>query len=308
MWLRRFSTFLLQQPLQGLLLTLCVSFVPLIGMIGIVFAAFVTLCKNIVEGAWFTLVATISLALSIYCFTKVPPETTPIILWVAIAAAVACNVLTYVFAVMLRKQASMSVILQVATLIGVLFISVVHLVYPGIADWWGMQLQPIAEHAQAMVQNAAPGSEARIQAININKYYVTGAVVATLLLQAVLQCIVARWWQAIVYKPGLLQYELHRIRLSQLAGILFILSLFLAYWGNPVVLDIIPVLYTLFAAAGLSVIHYFFKIVPSKTSWFWLSLMYLIIFFSLSTSCLLLAMIALLDIWLDLRKRFKFIT
>jgi hypothetical protein len=44
--------------------------------------------------------------------------------------------------------------------------------------------------------------------------------------------------------------------LSTLAGILFLASLVLAYLGNKVVLDVMPIVYGLFAAAGLSLIHY----------------------------------------------------
>ena len=55
-----------------------------------------------------------------------------------------------------------------------------------------------------------------------------------------------------IYNPGSLRKELHRIRLSQLAGLLFLISMVFSYLGNSVVLDIMPVLYMLFCAAGLS--------------------------------------------------------
>ena len=32
---------------------------------------------------------------------------------------------------------------QIAALVGVLVISVIHLAYPQVADWWGVQLQDI---------------------------------------------------------------------------------------------------------------------------------------------------------------------
>jgi len=44
----------------------------------------------------------------------------------------------------------LSVIIQIAALLGVLLVSVIHLVYPGIADWWGNQLQSYYVQASAM--------------------------------------------------------------------------------------------------------------------------------------------------------------
>jgi hypothetical protein len=308
MWLQRFTNYLLRHRWKAIALTFAITFVPIIGIVGILIAALITLLQGVVFGAIFTAAATLPFIISFY-ISGTQGAALPLVVWAAVGVAVLSNVLTWAFAVMLRRQASWSVILQIAALLGVLVISLVHLAYPGVTEWWATQLQSYYAQAQAvtgMLKNPTPGSSSmQIEAINATKQYATGLIVGAVLFNAILQLMVARWWQAIVFNPGSLHKELRDIRLSQLAGVLFVASLVFCYLGNSVVLDIMPVLYMLFGAAALSLIHYLFGLMKSPTRLFWLSGLYIILIFSLPMSIVLIAMIALADIWLDLRKRFK---
>lgn len=306
---KRFTHYLLEHRLRAVLLTFVFTFIPVIGVLGILFAALVTLRKGIAEGLIVTVAATLPYAIS-FILTGHEPDMLPIVLWAAVGVAVMSNVLTWVFAVLLYRQMTWSGILQVAALMGVLVISVIHLAYPNIADWWGVQLTSYYKQAASAVSGvlsnsvSAP-SESQLESIKLTKNYASGLIVATVLLNAILQAMVARWWEAVVFMPGLLRRELHNIRLSPLAGVLFMLSLVFSYMGNGVVLDMMPILYMLFAGAGLSVIHYYFALMVSPTRLFWIAMLYVILLFALPTSMIFLAMVALLDIWLDLRRRLR---
>lgn len=308
MRLQRITNYLLQHRLIAVLLTFLTTFVPVLGIVGVLYAGLVTLRKGIVEGGIFTLAATLPYVISYY-ISGVPKPETQLVIWAALGVAVLSNLLTWIFAVMLRRHATWSQLLQVAALVGVLFVSVIHLVYPNVADWWGNQLHTYYTQATSLtglVKNVpAVPTETQLESINITKQYATGLMTTAILFNAILQLIVARWWQAVAFQPGLLRRELHNIRLSQLAGILFVLSLVLSYLGNSVVLDIMPILYMLFGAAGLSLIHYVFGLVKSPTRWFWLWLMYITLIFALPASLIFVAMLAVFDIWLDIRKRLK---
>ncbi len=311
MWLQRFTNYLFQHRWQAIALTFIITFIPVIGIIGILIAALVTLVTGVVEGAIFTLVATLPYIIT-FAFSSMGETMPPLVAWAAVGVAVLSNVLTWVFAVMLRRQSTWSEILQVAALVGVLVISVIHLIYPEVADWWGSELQSYYHQAATLAPDVLKSSsttatqtESQIDAISITKQYATGLMIAAILFNALLQLIVARWWQAIMFKPGSLRVELHNIRLSQLAGILFIISLVFSYLGNRVVLDIMPILYILFTAAGLSLIHYLFGLARSPTKWFWMSVLYVALIFTLPMSMLLVAMGAVVDIWTDVRKRFR---
>lgn len=313
MWLQRFTSYILRHSWQTFLLTFAVTFVPVVGgTISILIATFITLHKGVKEGALLTIAASIPYFVS---FNLSSSQEVPLIaLWMVVGVATVSNILTWCFAVMLRDKASFSSILQVAALFGVLVISVLHLAYPNISDWWAVQLQTYADQAQKMTAMLKPSGiaaqesvqlDARIEWISVVKYYASGFIAAIILLNAVIQLIVARWWQVVIYKPGTLQKELHSIRLSRLAGLLFVLSLVLSYLGNSVVLDIMPILYVLFGAAGLSLIHYLFGLMNSPTKWFWLALLYVTLVFAMPMSLMLVAIFALFDISFNLRKRFK---
>lgn len=309
MWLARLTHYLLKHRLLTIAFAFAITFVPVIGILGILIATLITLRKGIVEGAILTVAATLPLVIAFYLTDHHDIASVPLFVWAALGFVVISNILTWVFAVMLRKQASWSVILQVAALIGVLVVSVIHLAYPDVVTWWQEQLTANYNQAQAVTgvlkTQAVATADSQLESINITKNYATGMMMAAILFSAILQLIVARWWEAAVFKPGILRRELHNIRLSQLAGVLFLVSLVLSFYGNPVVLDIMPILYVLFGVAGLSLIHYFFGLITSPTAWFWLSMFYLVLIFGLPISMMFVAMLAWMDIWLDLRKRFK---
>jgi hypothetical protein len=308
MWLQRFTHYILRHRWQAVALTFVGTFVPVVGTVGVLIAALVTLIKGVAEGAIFILAATLPYVIT-FAVTGMSETTPSVVTWAAVGVAVLSNVLTWVFAVMLRQQTSWSLILQIAALLGVLVISVIHLAYPDIADWWGIQLQSYYHQAAVVMTTGAAktssvmSNEAQMESIALAKQYATGFMITAILSNAILQLIVARWWQSIVFSPGKLRGELHNIRLSQLAGILFIISLVLSYLGNSVVLDIMPVLYLLFGVAGLSLIHHLFGLINSSTNWFWISVLYVTLIFTLPTSVFLITIMALLDIWFDVRKR-----
>ncbi|HTM64174.1 MAG TPA: hypothetical protein VL360_06690 [Gammaproteobacteria bacterium] len=306
---KKLTHYLLEHRLQAVLLTFGLTFIPVIGVLGILFAALVTLRKGLVDGAVVTIAATVPYILS-FMMASHDPNALPLVLWTAVSVAVASNVLTWVFAVLIYRQMNWSGVLQVAALVGVLVISLIHLAYPDIASWWGEQLTSYYKQAALVMSGVLSSglnqpSDAQLESISITKYYASGMIVAAVLMNAILQVIAARWWQAIVFAPGILRKELHNIRLSHLAGGLFILSLVFSYMSNSVVLDMMPIIYLLFASAGLSVIHYFFGLMVSPSRWFWIAVLYVALLFAMPTSLVLVAMVALLDVWLDLRKRLR---
>lgn len=310
MWLQRYTKYLLGQTWLALAFVFAVSFVPMLGVLGILYAALATLRKGIIEGALMAVAATVPFVLT-FAFTEQRDPAVPLMLWAGVGVAVLSNLLTYVFAVLLERKVSWSIIFQLAALLGVLFVSVVHLMFPDVASWWQMELHRFymvgqqAAQAAGDVAKEAQLSADQLQSIEQTKDFATGMMTAGVIFNALVQLVAARWWEAIVFNPGSLQKELHRIRLSHLAGGLFIVSLILSYTGNAVVLDVMPIAYILFCVAGMSLIHSLFKMMQSQTRWFWLLLLYVGILFTMPVSVMMVAFLALADVWLDLRKRVK---
>lgn len=331
MRLKRFTNYLLQHRWQAIILTFLITYIPVIGMGSILIAGLVTLCVGVLEGALFTVAATLPYAL---VFLTGMQESVPIVIWMTVILTVLGNFLTWSFAVLLRRHYTWSMILQIAALLGVLIISVIHLAFPNVADWWGSQLQTFYNQSVAVSGNMKPEQmvigEAQSDTINVMKNFATGIITAFVLLTAVVQVMIARWWQVVAVNQARLGKELQYIHLSRLAGILFILGIVFYYLENSVVFDILPVLCLLFGAAGLSLVHYLCGLMEPSRGRFWISILYVALMYSLimlamlplfsalswalpvtlavlvlSTSIFAFVTLGLFDVWFDMRKRVR---
>jgi hypothetical protein len=111
-----------------------------------------------------------------------------------------------------------------------------------------------------------------------------------------------------MFNPGELRKELLRVRLSYMAGVLFLICYPLASLGNEIAIDIMPVMYLVFGVAGLSVTH---CLLTTKAKWYWVAFLYIgsiSIILLIPRGTLVVAMIfsaiAFLDIVVNFRKRF----
>jgi len=307
MWLNRFSKFLLHKRLPALILVFAISFVPIINSLSLMIVVLVTLVKGVLDGAFF-LLATLIPALIIFWF-RFHGGTLPTMLLISAVIAMVSMIATWIFAIMLREQKNWKNILQLSALAGVLIVSVVHLAYPHIADWWAVQLSTINEQFSL---NLPAKSTTKTQLltqqtefINATKAYATGMVMVVLLLKAWSMLMMGRWWQGSISGVPILRSELYELRLNGLAGIFFIVAVIFWNLGNPVVLDIMPILYLLFGMAGLCLVHYLFNMSRTSMTIFWMSLFYIMIILSLPTSAMVISLIALLDSLFNIRNRIK---
>jgi hypothetical protein len=142
----------------------------------------------------------------------------------------------------------------------------------------------------------------QVAVINIVKYYATGLFVVAVLFNVMLQLILSRWWQAAIFNPGGLRLELRQIHLSHVLGILLMVGFVMTWLGNEIITDMMPVFCAVFGAAGLSFMHCYLATV--KNTLVWLIIMYLLVIWMFPLSVVLLAFVALFDVWMDLRKRF----
>ncbi|HLB58303.1 MAG TPA: hypothetical protein VJL60_05765, partial [Gammaproteobacteria bacterium] len=102
MLLRRFTDFVLQSRLHAMGTAFVIAFVPLIGGIGAVIAALVTLRKGVFEGTVVMCATTVPYLLSVYHY----PTTASIefnIALISVGLIVASNILTWVLATISRR-------------------------------------------------------------------------------------------------------------------------------------------------------------------------------------------------------------
>lgn len=298
--LRRFTDFILRSRSQAMGVAFVCAYIPLLGSISILIAGLVTLRKSILDGAFVLCAATAPFLLNYYVAS--PPADQAGMALITIATMVVSNILVWLFAVLLRQYNNWSLILELSILLGVIVVGAVHFFNPAIQNWWGTQLMAYFTKATAMM-NGLPNADIKIQlqAVDMLKPYATGLVITSLLCNGLLQLALARWWQATLFAPGTLRQELYHIRFGYVVGVLFVAVLLLSVWNNATVLDMRPVFYGLFFIAGLSLVHCL--LASAKYSWFWLVLVYIALIVLFPKSAMALAMLALLDVLLDLRRR-----
>lgn len=297
--LRRFTDFILQSRLQAMGVAFVCSYIPYLGSLGILIAGLVTLRKGALEGLWVTLATLLPFVIKYYSV-----DIQSDIALVGLLLSITSNILVWLFAVILRRSNSWSMILEYSILLGVAVVGLLHVLYPDIQAWWGTQLSNYIKKTALMVaHNATPGEEqqAQMAVINTVKYYATGLFVVSVLFNVMLQLILSRWWQAAIFNPGGLRLELRQIRLSHVLSILFLVGFVLTWFGSEIIMDMMPVFCAVFGAAGLSFLHCYLSTVKNTLAW--LIILYLLIIWLFPMSVVLLSFVALFDVWIDLRKR-----
>lgn len=299
MLLRRFTDFILQGRVQAISVAFLSAFIPVIGGVSILIAVLVTLRKGAIEGGLVLLAASLPVGLGLIYRHESMPNDVQITMFI-LGIVILSHLLTWFFAIILRQFNSWSMTLEFAVLLSVLVIGILHLFFPDIQDWWVTKLNDYFTKAKE-ITGAVKDVSSKLQAIGLIKPFLTGLFVIILLLNALLQLLLARWWQAVIFNPGGLRKELYQVRLSYMAGIVFIVGLMFAYFNNEFALDELPVLFMAFFVAGMCLLHQLTS--TAKNSWVWLLLIYTIVFLLFPLSIIIIAFVALCDTGLDFRKR-----
>lgn len=306
MLLRRFTDFILQSRLQAMGAAFAISLIPLIGSsLSVLVAGLITLRKGAYEG---TLVLCAGLAPYLMSYLIASPESSQAqMFFIATTAVVVINVFTWLYAIVLRRYGNWNLVIEIAMFSGIAMVAVVHLFYPDIQSWWSSLVTGYMNKTlnQLAIDGAVIPDDTRASLMATTAQfadYATGMLVASLLFNALLQLVLARWWQAVIFNPGGLRKELHQIRLSYLSAMIFVAAIGLAVIGNAFGFDVMPVIIAAFCAAGLSLIHR--MLLPNKNSWFWLTLVYLGLIFLSQVGIVAVSILGLFDSLFDFRKQF----
>lgn len=201
----------------------------------------------------------------------------------------------------LRATVSLRAALSVATVMALTGVVWVYSVLEDPAAWWKSTLTAVFEQAieqaktadinglQEMLENAAP--------------FMTGVVFTAFLLSVGLSLFLARWWQSVLYNPGGFANEFRALRLPKgvtVAGAgLFAVAL---GSGGGVAADMAVVLLGFFGVVGLALVHDW--VYQIKANIAWLIVLYLILGFAAPHLMAVLALAAIVDAWLDIRRFF----
>lgn len=122
---------------------------------------------------------------------------------------------------------------------------------------------------------------------------------------AMIICLVlARWWQSLLYNPGGFRREFHHLRLPPaLSWSLVALTVLLLATREPAFLRWIPLLTVPLIVAAIGLVHWIAS--EKKLSVSWLVVFYVLLFGLIQVIYPLMAALALIDSWIDLRRRIE---
>ncbi len=133
----------------------------------------------------------------------------------------------------------------------------------------------------------------------------TGSFLASFFAVQTLSLLLARWWQALLYNPGGFGQEFRQLRFGKVAAnVALVISIFAIATKNEIAINLVFIIIVLMMFQGLAVVHNL--VAKCKLSPSLLTGVYIVMLFTLlhgAIGLLLVALVGLLDNWLDLRFR-----
>ncbi len=257
--------------------------------ISFVIVGLITLKKGIREGAW--VLVWVALPAVVMCFLGNPS--------LLISVVVFRGVMICLLAYLLSRTASWAMVMQVAALLGIIGVCLLHAFIPDVAGWWMQQLQAYWEGLVQLFGAHSASLQAR-EVLYLAVQFASGICVAVLLSFDLLLLVLARGWESALFNPKGLAKELSQLRMGYAVSVLALFCIVVAFLGSPLARDILPIFLMLYAAAGLSLIHSKFA---AKKDIRLPLLVGLYCFLALFLPYMLLALgaVGFIDSWLDFR-------
>ncbi|WP_430008985.1 DUF2232 domain-containing protein [Methylophaga lonarensis] len=209
----------------------------------------------------------------------------------------------YGITLVLGYSRSMTLSLLASAGLGIAVVLAIHLFIAEPAAWWFGMLTPLMELLQGT--DGWQLDQAQTQALfsEIAKL-MTGLMAAAVMLNVVIGLLIGRAWQASLYDPGAFGNEFCQIRLGKPAALLTTALLLLTLLSLPAglqfIVDCLPVMLVVFALQGIAIAHALVR--QRNKSKFWLIAMYVMLVFMLPQMVLLLAMLGVIEQWVNFRK------
>lgn len=286
--LHRFASYVMRGRRQAVIVGLLFTILPLFGWVSNAIVALVTLRKGAKEGAivllWIILPAVVAASLGNR--------------WIIVYGIIGGSLFTYVLALVLRQTQSWKVVLTVSMLLGLLAVLLVHLLIPNINEIWLNQFN----HYAVLVKNQF-NLAINLTQLQLFTRFATGFQVAFISLSVLINLVLARGLQSMLYNPGQLGSELESIRLSKWELLALLVILIVSSLRIALAQDALPVVVLIYVLAGLSILHAVARLKNVAKGWLLLFYVLLMVFFPYIAAVLVL--LAIVDSLGDLRYRLR---
>lgn len=205
----------------------------------------------------------------------------------------------------LRETRSLSLTHLVAGVVVALGVVTVHVMLGDTAGWWQQVLLRLSEPA---LQAGSPLDPAEVeQAMTTLSRVMTGIIAAGLVLNSLMCLYLARGWQAQLFNPGGFRTEFHELRLGKIAALvslaIIVLSMLPMGGFSSLATELLIIALSLYVVQGLAMIHAIVAIKQLHIAW--LVGLYLVAFVVLPQLMALVALLGLIDTWVDFRQRIR---
>lgn len=209
--------------------------------------------------------------------------------------------IVWVLASVLRKHNSWINVLQAASLIGIISVIGIYFFAPDLQSWLVSQLTLIAgEFKNIHLFSFRPAElDAWIKYLSL---LAVGLVALAVVITNLMTLFLARLWQSIAVPQVNIQKECLVIRVHYLASVLLLVVVGGLFINNTLFLNIFLVALIPFAVSGLSLLHAYFA--TKKNNSMFMFIFYVLFILLSPYIMILLAFMAVLDSFINIRKRF----
>ncbi|WP_455198373.1 DUF2232 domain-containing protein [Kaarinaea lacus] len=205
----------------------------------------------------------------------------------------------------LRETRSLALTMLITGALGILGIVAVYAILGDTASWWNETLLALSEPA---LQAGSPLKMEDVEvAMATMSRVMNGIVAAGIVMSSLLALFLARWMQAQLFNPGGFRSEFHELRLGKGAAIFALLVISLSMLPmdglSSVATEVMIVALSLYVIQGFAVAHGVVAI--KKLHVGWLIGLYMVAIFVMRQLVALMALLGLIDTWVDFRRRIR---
>ncbi|MDH5547114.1 MAG: hypothetical protein OEZ43_16115 [Gammaproteobacteria bacterium] len=299
--MKALATFVTRGRIQAMVLTAIFAVLSLIlppfSYVSGGIIALITLRKGATEGLLITGVAVLIMgALSMMMFGQMALALAYLlVVWLPILG----------LSLVLRRTVSLPLTLSVAGLLGILVVLGIYAALDDPVAWWRDILTKF--FSDALSQTELPeGISSVAEIVDVMAQMMTGIIASAFVVSLIFSLFLGRWWQAMLYNPGGFKQEFFSLRLDRTTAALTVLFIVLAMVGSgsmPIATDLMLVVVTIAGIPGLALMHDW--VANGGGNVIFLVILYVLLLFAMPQMTAALAISAVIDSWVDLRKYFK---
>lgn len=293
--MRAIASFIMRGPAQAVFAVVMAALLPVLSIISGAPVALVTLRRGPEAGLFVALAAAALVGL---------------LMWLMFASTASLVGLLglllplWLLAVVLRYTVSLATTLQAGVLISTLVL-LGYMAYLGDVADWGRALLDGA--IAPLFQQAGLSEDEQRMMEQVLDYFAPitlGLLIASSLSTVLLNLLLGRWWQAMLFNPGGFRTEFQQLRLGRPMAILASV-VFAAAWVMklPLFDNLVLLMMVVYALQGIAVVHG--VVDKAKLARFWLVGFYVLMLFVPPHVLTLVSVLGIGDAWVDFRGRVK---